>query len=129
MIAPAALSAAAVITQLLDGGGLAEKDALHRLAMIIQERSPTSPNPDGSAAIYLRDIRKLASDGAVPVHLGRFLNAPQVKKWLAELSPAREALSRTQAGQDAAQAAKSPLQPGAYAPATARFKRRSGLSP
>ncbi len=117
---------ATLLADLIGAGKLAETDALKRLADILFERNPTSPNPQLSAQLHLKDIYKLAKDKRVPLHLGRFLQSPQMTAWMEQLAPVHDALLTLRAGTDAAQAARTPVTGGSTAPQPARFTRKAG---
>lgn len=114
------------IAGLIDAGKLAEIEALKTLERIVTERNPDAPSPEISASLHLRDIRKLAQDGRVPLHLGRFLQSPQMTEWVAQLAPLHDAVLAQQAGRNAADAARQPLAGGQSAPQPARFTRKTG---
>lgn len=118
------------ICDLIDAGKLTDRDVIDRLTQIMFERKTTSPNPEMTATLHLRDIKKLAQDGLVPLHLGRFLQSIPMTAWMEQLGPAHDAVLSSRAGQDAAQAARTPVAGGSSAPQPARFTRKAaGMSP
>lgn len=114
------------IAGLIDAGKLSESDALKKIGQIVAERNPNSPRPELGASLHLRDIKKMAQDGRVPLHLGRFLQSPQMTAWVEQLAPLHDAVLAQQAGQNAADAVRSPVTGGQSAPPPARFIRKTG---
>ncbi|MCC7036200.1 MAG: hypothetical protein IT560_02720 [Alphaproteobacteria bacterium] len=118
------------ICDLIDAGKLTDSDVIGQITQIMIDRKTHSPNPEMTAALHLRDIKKLAQDGRVPLHLGRFLQSIQMTAWREQLGPAHDAILTGRAGQEAAQAARQPLAGGSSAPQPARFTRKAGgMSP
>lgn len=118
------------IADLIEAGKLTDQNVIDRLVQILFDRKTESPNPELTATLHLRDIKKLAKDGRVPLHLGRFLQSIQMTAWMEQLAPVHDALLSQRAGVDAAQAAGKPVAGGQSAPAPARFTRKSGgMSP
>lgn len=118
------------IADLIEAGKLTDNDVISRLVQIMADRKTESPNPEMTAALHLRDIKKLAKDKRVPLHLGRFLQSIQMTAWIDQLAPLHDALLAQRAGRDAALAAQQPLAGGSSAPQPARFTRKAGgMSP
>ena len=114
------------IAELIDAGKLTDQNVIDRIVHIMQDRKTTSPNPEMTATLHLRDIKKLAKDKRVPLHLGRFLQSIQMTAWMDQLGPVHDALLAQRAGTDAAQAAGKPVTGGQSAPQPARFPRKAG---
>ncbi len=114
------------IADLIDAGKLTDQNVIDRIVQIMFDRKTESPNPVLTATLHLRDIKKLAQDKRVPLHLGRFLQSIQMTAWMDQLAPAHDALLAQRAGVDAAQAARNPVQGGQSAPQPARFTRKAG---
>ncbi len=114
------------IADLIDAGKLTDQNVIERLVQIMEDRKTTSPNPEMTATLHLRDIKKLAKDGRVPLHLGRFLQSIAMTAWMDQLAPLHDAVLAGRAGQDAAQAARQPVATGTSAPQPARFTRKAG---
>lgn len=114
------------IAELIEAGKLTDQNVIDRIVQIMEDRKTTSPNPAMTATLHLRDIKKLAKDGRVPLHLGRFLQSIQMTAWMDQLAPVHDALLAQRAGTDAAQAAGKPVSGGQSAPQPARFPRKVG---
>lgn len=118
------------IADLIEAGKLTDNEVISRIVQIMVDRKTESPNPEMTATLHLRDIKKLAQDGRVPLHLGRFLQSIQMTAWIDQLAPLHDALLSQKSGQDAAQAARQPVAGGSSAPQPARFTRKAGgMSP
>ncbi|MDF3022855.1 MAG: hypothetical protein K0R10_216 [Alphaproteobacteria bacterium] len=118
------------IAELIDAGKLTDREVIDRLTQIMFDRKTTSPNPEMTATLHLRDIKKLAQDKRVPLHLGRFLQSIEMTAWMDQLAPAHDAVLAQRAGTDAAAAVKTPIAGGSSAPQPARFTRKAGgMSP
>ncbi|MBL8712351.1 MAG: hypothetical protein JNM12_05580 [Alphaproteobacteria bacterium] len=114
------------IADLIEAGKLTDNEVISRIVQIMADRKTESPNPEMTATLHLRDIKKLAKDKRVPLHLGRFLQSIQMTAWIDQLAPLHDALLAQRAGRDAAQAAQQPLAGGSSAPQPARFTRKAG---
>lgn len=118
------------IADLIEAGKLTDNEVISRIVQIMVDRKTESPNPEMTATLHLRDIKKLAQDKRVPLHLGRFLQSIQMTAWIDQLAPLHDALLSQKSGQDAAQAARQPVAGGSSAPQPARFTRKvGGMSP
>lgn len=114
------------IAELIEAGKLTDQNVIDRIVQIMLDRKTTAPNPEMTATLHLRDIKKLAKDKRVPLHLGRFLQSIQMTAWIEQLAPLHEALLAQRAGTEAAQAASKPMAGGQAAPQPARFTRKAG---
>jgi hypothetical protein len=118
------------IADLIDAGKLTDRNVIDRIVQIMFDRKTESPNPEMTATLHLRDIKKLAQDKRVPLHLGRFLQSIQMTAWMEQLAPLHDAVLAQRAGIDAAEAAGKPVAGGQSAPPPARFTRKAGgMSP